>query len=279
MDYNEEVVSKNEQEIIINWICNNWKKFKFNQNNGGYVLYINNLNEITNDYNIDCNIKNNVEKPLTPEFAEQIKLAVASSQKGKDERLNSIVPEWSRMSLNDCNESLVKYIDPVVQYDASSVCCREYCLDTEAGPLVDDSTSIISNQKMYNIFMSIKNRIVNLENLHDCKEIACCKEFVYFMKPGTKLHKHKDGNEDGFYHIRFNVIIQNAEIGGIPIYAGKKIKTIERCYILCRSGLDVHESTMIEGNKSKICISYGFGIDKKKTHLYPKIFKNKFIPR
>jgi len=143
----------------------------------------------------------------------------------------------------------------------------------------DSNNKLINNKIVYDIFANIKNRIELLENLKDCKTFFDLGHFIYYMEPGTKLHRHKDDNDVDSYHIRFNVLIQNPESGGIPIYAGKKIKTKERCYVICRSGLDYHESTVINGNKSKILISFGYSINKDKIHLYSKIFKNKFVPK
>ena len=144
---------------------------------------------------------------------------------------------------------------------------------------LDNSNNIVCNENIYKIITNIKKRIESLENLNDCKTCPELGHFIYYMGNGTKLHRHKDDNNINSYHIRFNVIIQNPESGGVPIYAGKKINTKERCYIICRSGLDYHESTLVNGNKPKITISYGYSIDINNIGLYPKIFNKKFVPK
>jgi hypothetical protein len=190
MEYSEEVITEEEQSILIEWTHLNYRNFILNKNNGGYFIFIDNLNA-------------------------EIKLNKSSTINGE----------------------------------------------------------------ILKILIEIRERIVNLENLNDSKESNELGHFLYYMESGTRLHRHKDPNDEGTYHIRFNVLIQAPEKGGVPIYAGKKMKQKERHYIICRSGLDYHESTLIEGNKPKMLISYGFAIDSSKTEHFPKIFKNKFITK
>jgi hypothetical protein len=132
------------------------------------------------------------------------------------------------------------------------------------------------NDQMYNLFMNIRQRIVDIENLHGIEPDPSLYDFIYHMDKGTKLHKHKDANSNDGYHVRFNLIVQLSEGGGIPIYAGKKIIPKERCYIICRSGLDYHTSTNIEGDKPKIVISYSFNFPKDTVDTYSKIFSRPF---
>ena len=138
--------------------------------------------------------------------------------------------------------------------------------------LLKETSDNLINKNVYKILTNIKSRIESLENLKECKACSKLGNLIYVMDSGKKLHKHIDNNDTDSYHIRFNVIIQKPERGGVPIYAEKKIKTKERCYIICRSGLDYHESTAVSGNRPKITISYGYSIDKNKISLYSKIF-------
>ena len=46
----------------------------------------------------------------------------------------------------------------------------------------------------------------------------------------------------------------------------------ERQYILCRSGLDTHCSSIVKGDKPRIIISFGFNIPIKDIHKHPNIF-------
>ena len=139
--------------------------------------------------------------------------------------------------------------------------------------LLQDTASVEIN----NLIRTVKERIITAENLNkqQIESPIELEDFIYIMPPGTQLHKHKDVNKSGMYHVRFNVLLQKAERGGICVYAGTQIKCQERCYVLCRSGIDFHESTKVEGEKPRIVISYGFNIPINTINAYPNIFKGK----
>ena len=137
-----------------------------------------------------------------------------------------------------------------------------------------DAIEGIASSEIINLIKDIKNRIVIEENLNkdDIESQVELEDFIYIMPPGTSLHRHIDVNQIGMYHIRFNLLLQRAEKGGIPIYAGRKKEIEEKSYILCRSGIDLHGSNLVEGNKPRIVISYGFSIPKTSINKYPLIF-------
>jgi hypothetical protein len=124
------------------------------------------------------------------------------------------------------------------------------------------------SEKIKEIIDVIRDRVVEKENLHNYPTASQLHDFLYYMDSGTKLHFHKDPNDAGTYHIRFNVILKIPEMGGIPIYGGKKKEMVERSYIICRSGIDFHTSSVIKGTTPKILISFGFSIPKEKVGLY-----------
>lgn len=124
------------------------------------------------------------------------------------------------------------------------------------------------SENIKEIIDTIRGRLVEKEQLHDYPTTSQLHDFLYYMDSGTKLHFHKDPNDPGTYHIRFNVILKIPEMGGIPIYGGKKREMVERSYIICRSGIDYHTSSVIKGNTPKILISFGFSIPKEKVDLY-----------
>jgi len=128
------------------------------------------------------------------------------------------------------------------------------------------------NLKVSNIISSIRNRVIEAEKLHCLSSEPSLQDFIYYMNKNTKLHKHKDANSNDGYHIRFNVIIQLPEKGGVPIYGGKKMYVQERCYLVCRSGIDYHTSSVIDGDVPKIVISFGFNFPKQIIHIYPNLF-------
>ena len=127
------------------------------------------------------------------------------------------------------------------------------------------------------LIRDIKDRIIIAESLNksEIENPIELEDFIYIMPPGTQLHKHKDVNKSGMYHVRFNLLLQRAEKGGICVYGGRKVLCEEKCYVLCRSGIDFHASTIVEGNKSRIVISYGFNIPITTISEYPNIFDSK----
>jgi hypothetical protein len=129
------------------------------------------------------------------------------------------------------------------------------------------------DENIKNILNNTRERIIEKEkfNFKD-EEPSDLPSFFQILKTGSATHYHIDTNDNDMYHIRFNVIIQNAECGGESIYKGIVQKGIERQYIMCRSGIDKHSSTCIKGNKPRIAISYGFNIPKVEISNYPNIF-------
>lgn len=148
--------------------------------------------------------------------------------------------------------------------------CDGYFFNCE---IMQENASVEINDLIRNI----KDRIIAAENLNKTgiESPIELEDFIYIMPPGTQLHKHKDVNITGMYHVRFNLLLQKAEKGGISVYGGKKVTCEEKCYVLCRSGIDFHESTVVEGEKSRIVISYGFNIPIDTINEYPNIFDGK----
>ena len=138
--------------------------------------------------------------------------------------------------------------------------------------ITDMINEIYKDQVVYDIIKTIENRIIEKENLHHTHKPLYLEDFVYYMNQGTKLHLHKDENDVNGYQIRFNVCIQKPIKGGIPCYSGKKINIEEKCYIICRAGLDYHTGGLIYGDRPKIVLSYGFSINNKNVHLYTNRF-------
>jgi hypothetical protein len=129
------------------------------------------------------------------------------------------------------------------------------------------------DEKIKILIESIRQRIIEKENFQIKDEKpSSLTDFFQIMRKNSYVHYHKDPNDEGTYHIRFNVIIQNADIGGISVYNGLFQKSIERQYILCRSGIDYHSSTEIGSDKPRLAISYGFNIPKSQISNHPNIF-------
>jgi len=123
-----------------------------------------------------------------------------------------------------------------------------------------------------NLIENIRQRIIEKEKIVFTSEPSELPSFFQILEENAATHFHIDDNDTDNYHIRFNVIIQNAKEGGVPIYNGIMKPCQERQYIICRSGLDTHCSSIVKGDKPRIIISFGFNIPIKDIHKHPNIF-------
>lgn len=123
-----------------------------------------------------------------------------------------------------------------------------------------------------NLIESIRQRIIKNENITFTSEPSKLPSFFQILEEDAATHVHTDSNDLNNYHIRFNLIIQNAEEGGVPVYNGITKHCQEREYVLCRSGLDTHYCSKIKGNKPRFAISFGFNIPIHDAYKYPNIF-------
>lgn len=105
----------------------------------------------------------------------------------------------------------------------------------------------------------IKKRIFDKENLHKYQQEPLYKDSVGYMLDGASLHLHTDPNpsDSKLIHTRYNVYVQLPEKGGYPIYNNIHCPLKERTYICCRSGIDFHCCTKVEGSRERIILSFG----------------------
>lgn len=108
------------------------------------------------------------------------------------------------------------------------------------------------------IFDVLRQRIIDKERLHNYRQEPILRDSIGYMIDGSQLHAHTDPKTDNLEHVRFNVYVQLPLIGGRPVYAGNIHNLKERCYICCRSSLDLHQATKVKGDRARIIISYGF---------------------
>lgn len=104
----------------------------------------------------------------------------------------------------------------------------------------------------------IKSRIVKKEKLEEAKEERYLKDSVGYMCDGGQLHKHTDPNDGDLVHTRFNAYVQIPYVGGLPIYNNKILELKERTYICCKAGIEEHYCQMVEGERERIILSFGF---------------------
>ena len=188
----------------------------------------------------------------------------------------SIEEQRQLIEFANINIEKIKNIEEIPKLDNDD---KKYAINPFTYEKKNGSWDMYSNKwdgiddKIKNIIKSIRQRIIEKENFKfKDEEPSNLPSFFQILRKGSATHYHIDSNDEGTYHIRFNVIIQKAEEGGDPIYNGIIKQHMERQYVMCRSGIDYHSSNAITGNKPRVTISYGFNIPKDQISNYPNIF-------
>ena len=107
---------------------------------------------------------------------------------------------------------------------------------------------------------AIKDRIIEKEGLQFYNTEPVLQDFLTVVNTGSHIHKHRDINySSDIIHIRFNVFLELPKKGGDTFYNDVLINSEEGSYVLCKSGLHHHWSTVIEEGV-RISISFGFNV-------------------
>lgn len=114
--------------------------------------------------------------------------------------------------------------------------------------------------KVPDCYKSVKSRIIEVENLKDYILDPVFGDFLSFNETEAAIHKHKDHNEDGYIHTRYNLLLSLPEKGGNPVYDDNIISVKEKMLWRCEAGKYNHASTPVIGEKPRINISFGFQI-------------------
>ena len=109
-------------------------------------------------------------------------------------------------------------------------------------------------------YKDVKHRIIDTEDLKDFILDPQFGDFISFNETSGAIHEHKDNNERGFIHTRYNLLLSVPESGGNPIYDGEVINVEERMLWRCEAGLYNHASLPVIGSKPRINISFGFQV-------------------
>jgi hypothetical protein len=112
----------------------------------------------------------------------------------------------------------------------------------------------------YNLIQSIKKRVVDIESIGEWEPEPMFSDYIGHVSAGGAIHLHKDKNELGYRHVRYNVILSWPEQGGESIY-GDSVNTFkERTVWRCEAGHVPHASNEVQGNRPRITLSLGFQI-------------------
>lgn len=117
---------------------------------------------------------------------------------------------------------------------------------------------ILSRDNCPSVIWDIKEQVVAQYKLHNEAQEPVYKDFCGYITEGGQVHKHRDNNQKGLIHTRFNVLVQKPQSGGIPVINDVELEVAEGDIWVCRAGLDYHSSTQVIGNKARIVLSFGF---------------------
>lgn len=104
----------------------------------------------------------------------------------------------------------------------------------------------------------IKNKVIDLYNLHNAKQEPLFKDYCGYITNGGAIHKHTDPNEGHLIHTRFNVLVSKPIEGGEPIQNDKIINVNEGDVWRCDAGKVFHWCNEVKGDKPRIVLSFGF---------------------
>jgi len=115
----------------------------------------------------------------------------------------------------------------------------------------------------------IKQRIMDKEGLREYSS-TILDDFIGIILPAGSIPPHIDQNNlDGYVHVRFNVFLKIAP-SCQAYYHDMPVESKERHYVMCRSGIDFHKTTMNIDNIPRISLSYGFMLPFNKVELIYK---------
>jgi hypothetical protein len=108
------------------------------------------------------------------------------------------------------------------------------------------------------IFHTIRNRILDLENITDPIPAPFNYDWVGIVGENSYVEPHFDDNLEDHYTVRYNLLISFPIGGGRPIYGGELLPVEEKMLWRCDAGIVRHSSEVVKGDKLRINLSYGF---------------------
>lgn len=121
-----------------------------------------------------------------------------------------------------------------------------------------DSLISLDDKKLPAAIWRIKQRLLDREDLRECRSDPNFDDIITIIFPDGKIHEHADPNGGDFtFHIRFNIFLQIPDRYN-TFYGGEVVDAKERHYVMCRSGIDKHWSSVNNTSIPRIALSFGF---------------------
>jgi hypothetical protein len=142
---------------------------------------------------------------------------------------------------------------------------------SEYDMLIRRSIGTVGLKRRYNLdpiplVVDIRNRIIELENLHDpIIHDAYLGDWFGITDEDAFVEPHTDLLQEPYldYNVRrYNVIVSMPHEGGQPIYGGDVLDVGERGMWMCEASLVKHASVPNIGSRMRLNISYEFFVPK-----------------
>jgi hypothetical protein len=114
------------------------------------------------------------------------------------------------------------------------------------------------------LIQSIKQRVIEIESIGEWIPEPTFSDYIGYISEGGTIQLHKDRNELGYNHVRYNIILSWPEEGGESLYGDSINSFKEKTVWRCEAGKFPHGSTTVKGKRPRITLSLGFLIKNKR---------------
>ncbi|RKP47022.1 hypothetical protein [Trinickia fusca] len=104
----------------------------------------------------------------------------------------------------------------------------------------------------------IKLSIIERFGLRNTPPEPLYRDLCSLITRGGAVHMHRDPNQGGLIHTRFNVMISKPQAGGQPIIDNEILDVPEGGIYRVDAGLKLHGTTAVLGDRPRIILSFGF---------------------
>jgi hypothetical protein len=134
-------------------------------------------------------------------------------------------------------------------------------------PKFNKSIYSIPNINIHPLIKIIYDRLIEKETLEFYNNKTFLGDFISYIHKDGFIHPHKDDliSSSESIHVRFNIFIRVPPNDIGTYYGGFQVDTKEKCYVVSRSGVDMHHTDKNTTDIPRISISFGFLLPHEKV--------------
>lgn len=121
---------------------------------------------------------------------------------------------------------------------------------------------LVKNNFPFIELLQIEKLILNYYNIHNTIRDDYFGIFLSYSTEGHIVNPHRDLYTDEYDIVRCNVLISKPIKGGEAIINNKIIEVEENEVWICNANKDPHSSVLVEGDKPRIMLSFGYYFQK-----------------